>query len=267
MKLLYRCEDMSLHLPIHLLYTDIKMTSFESLLINRRSCRRYTEEQLTQEEVVTLLQAGLLAPTSKNSQSWQFLAVDDKEKLAKIAKCKEKGASFVDRAPLAIVVLADPLSSDVWIEDASVAASYIQLQAAALGLGSCWVQVRERFAGPGMTAGEYLHEVLNIPLQLQVACIITVGHAAKEYPAHDMTKLPWEKIALNEYPEIDPSDAVLQDKTEGGETTPGIDPTVSESFDPTLWESTALEVKSSGEVIDNKISLDGTPLEQLGNPE
>ncbi len=243
------------------------MNSFESLIINRRSCRKYTEESISQEQVVTLLQAGLLAPTSKNSQSWQFLAIDDKEKLAKIAKCKDKGASFVDRAPLAIVVLADPLASDVWVEDASVAATYIQLQAAALGLGSCWVQIRERFTGPGMTAGEYLHETLNIPLQLQVACVITIGHAAKKYPAHDLEKLPWEKIALNEYPEIDPTEAALQAETEDAELTPGIDTAVSESFDPELWESTALEVKSSGEVIDNKVSLDGTPLDQLGNPE
>ena len=245
----------------------MKMNSFESLIINRRSCRRYTEETLTQEQVVTLLQAGLLAPTSKNSQPWQFLAIDDKEKLAKIAKCKEKGASFVDRAPLVIVVLANPLVSDVWVEDASIAATYIQLQAAALGLGSCWVQIRERFAGPGMTAGEFLHGALDIPIQLQVACVISVGHAAKEYPAHDLEKLPWEKIALNEYPAVDPTEAALQSDTEDAETTPGIDPSVSDSLDPSLWESTVLEVKSSGEVIDNKVTLDGTPLDQLGNPE
>jgi hypothetical protein len=45
---------------------------------------------------------------------------------------------------------------------------YLQLQAEDMGLGSCWVQVRERFTASGMPSGEYVHEVLDIPLQLQV---------------------------------------------------------------------------------------------------
>lgn len=61
--------------------------------------------------------------------------------LQKLAACKKNGASFLESAALAIVVLANPMESDVWIEDASVASIFIQLQAEDLRLGSCWCQV------------------------------------------------------------------------------------------------------------------------------
>ena len=64
---------------------------------------------------------------------------------------------------LAIVVMADPLASDVWIEDAAIASIMIQLQAEDLGLGSCWVQVRERFTATGMPSDEFVHGILDIP--------------------------------------------------------------------------------------------------------
>lgn len=81
---------------------------------------------------------------------------------------------------MAVVVMADPLASDVWIEDASIASIMIQLQAEDLGLGSCWIQVRERFTATGMPSGEYVHTLLDIPLQLQVVSIIAVGHKGME---------------------------------------------------------------------------------------
>ena len=115
------------------------MENFSDLIKKRRSTRKFTEEELTQEQVVSLLKAGLMAPSSKRSNCWQFIVVDDKETLEKLSHCKESGATFVSDAALAIVVTADPMVSDVWIEDASVASILIQLQAEDLGLGSCWV--------------------------------------------------------------------------------------------------------------------------------
>ena len=103
-----------------------------------------------------------MAPSSKRSNCWQFIVVDDKDTLEKLSFCKESGAAFVKDAALAIVVTADPLASDVWIEDASIASIMIQLQAEDLGLGSCWVQVRERFTANGTPANEYIHELLDL---------------------------------------------------------------------------------------------------------
>ena len=119
--------------------------------------------------------------------------------VAKLAQCKEAGAGLIAGAALAIVVLADPLVSDVWIEDASVASLMIQLQAEDLGLGSCWVQVRERFTADGIQADEVVRDLLDIPLQLQVLSIIAVGHKGQERKPFDEANLQWEKVHINKY--------------------------------------------------------------------
>ena len=103
------------------------MEQFSDLIKNRRSMRKFTDQELTQEEVVALLKAALMAPSSKRSNCWQFLVVDDKDMLEKLSHCKEMGAAFLADAAMAVVVMADPLASDVWIEDAAIASIMIQL--------------------------------------------------------------------------------------------------------------------------------------------
>ena len=97
------------------------MENFSELIKNRRSMRKFTDEELTQDQVVALMKAALMSPSSKRSNSWQFVVVDDKEVLKELSHCKEQASSFIADAALAIVVMADPLASDVWIEDASIA--------------------------------------------------------------------------------------------------------------------------------------------------
>lgn len=161
--------------------------------------RKFTSEELTQEEVVTLLKSALMSPTSKRSNCWQFVAVDNKETLEKLSYCKAQSANFIADAALAIVVLADPMASDVWIEDASIASVMVQLQAEDLGLGSCWVQIRERQTATEAPSDEYVRGVLNIPLQLQVLSIIVIGHKGTERKPFDEEHLQWEKIYINRY--------------------------------------------------------------------
>ena len=175
------------------------MEKFSELIRNRRSMRKFTEEELTQEEVVSLLKAGLMAPSSKGSTPWQIIVVDDKETLTKLSGCKQVGSNFLKDAALAIVVVADPLASDVWIEDASIASIYIQLQAEDLGLGSCWIQLRERFAPDGTPSNEIVHEALDLPLQLQALSIIALGHKGMERKPFNEDRLQWEKIHINKF--------------------------------------------------------------------
>ena len=146
--------------------------------------RKFTGEELSQEDVVALLKAALMAPTSKRSNSWQFIAVDDKKLLSELSHCKEQ---------------ASALASDVWIEDASIASIMIQLQAEDLGLGSCWVQVRERYTATGMPSDEFVRGVLDIPLQLQVLSVIAIGHKGMERKPFNEDHLQWEKIHINKF--------------------------------------------------------------------
>lgn len=175
------------------------MENFSDLIKNRRSMRKFTGEELTQDEVVALMKAALMSPSSKRTNCWQFVLVDDKELLKDLAHCKEVGSAFLADAALAVVVVADPLVSDVWVEDASIASLMVQLQAEDLGLGSCWVQVRERFTATGMPSNEFVHGLLDLPLQLQVLSIIAVGHKGMERKPFDEAHLQWEKIHINKY--------------------------------------------------------------------
>ena len=59
--------------------------------------------------------------------------------LKKLAGCKKNGSAFLEGCALAVVVLANVMESDVWIEDASVASIYMQLQARGFGIGQLLV--------------------------------------------------------------------------------------------------------------------------------
>lgn len=175
------------------------MNNFQDLITKRRSTRKFTEELLKPEEVELLLKAALKSPASKSKNPWQFIVVEDKEQLVRLSQCKAAGSKPLENCVLAIVVVADPLSSDVWIEDASIASIMIQLQAEDLGLGSCWIQIRERFTVNDESSGEYIREMLDIPLQLQVLSIIAIGHKAQERSPFDDEKLQWEKVHIGKY--------------------------------------------------------------------
>ena len=172
---------------------------FKDLIQTRRSCRTFTTEPLTEEQTVALMRAALMSPSSHRTNGWQFVLVDDREKLHALSACKEHGSGLIDGAPLAIVVCADPLASDVWIEDASIATLMIQLQAEELGLGSCWVQVRRRKTIDGRDSDSVVRGILDIPESMEVLSIVAVGHKAVERKPFNEEYLQWEKLHLNEW--------------------------------------------------------------------
>ncbi|MBF0647790.1 nitroreductase family protein [Dysgonomonas sp. GY75] len=175
------------------------MTDFQQLIISRRSTRKFTDEPLSPEQVETIMKAALMSPSSKSANPWQFLLIEDKEMLDKLSYCKKSSSRLIAGCALAIVVLADPLTSDVWIEDSSIASIMVQLQAEDLGLGSCWVQVRERYTMSDTPSDEYIRELFDIPMQLQVLSVIAIGHKAQERPPFDEEKLQWEKIHIGKF--------------------------------------------------------------------
>ena len=175
------------------------MSNFAELITNRRSVRKYTETSLEPHEVEQIMKAALMSPSSKRSNPWQYVLVEDKETLKKLAYCKDTGCSFVENCALAIVVLTDPMQSGAYIEDASITATYIQLQAEDLGLGSCWIQIRGRETEAGQDSEDYVRQVLNIPMQMYVGCIIAIGHKQKPAKPHSEEDLQWEKIHVETY--------------------------------------------------------------------
>ena len=175
------------------------MESFATLIRNRRSTRQFTDQPLAPEQTEAILRAALMAPASKRKNPWQFVVVEDKEMLGHLAECKPHGAEFLRGCALAVVVLADVMVSDVWVEDASIASIYMQLQAEDLGLGSCWCQIRNREREDESGAGEYVRRLLDIPYQMEVLSIIGFGHKAQERKPFDESRLQWEKVHINKF--------------------------------------------------------------------
>ncbi len=175
------------------------MESLHELLVRRHSIRRYKNETIPAEDVTTILEAALLAPSSKSARPWQFVLVENKEDLARLSECKANGARPIANCALAVVVCADPSKSDMYLEDMSIAAAYMQLQATALGLGACWIQVRNRFAADGEDAQTIVREILGIPEELVVECIVTIGHPDEQRRPVDTSKLLWEKVHIDHW--------------------------------------------------------------------
>ena len=172
---------------------------FKDLVQMRRSHRKFTEQEIDGDDVKTILRAGLMSPTSKGQRSWQFVVVDDKTDLEKLSDAKDLGGQFLKGAALAIVVLGDPLQNDCWVEDGSIAAISMQYQAEALGLGSCWVQMRGRGLADGTPADEVIRGVLDIPSNLNTLCIIAFGHKADQRKPQNEDNLKWENVHADKY--------------------------------------------------------------------
>ena len=129
-------------------------------LKTRRSCRKFTDRRLSDDQIDRLLEAATLAPSARNLQPWAFAVENDSERIDALseavrAEVRERAESdpgldsyreliekptfnFFQRAPTLILVYGDT-SADYGISDAALAAYNIQLRAHDLGLGSLWV--------------------------------------------------------------------------------------------------------------------------------
>jgi nitroreductase len=177
------------------------MTEFKDLVKLRRSHRKFTEEEFSPEAVQLIMRAALMSPTSKSQRAWQFVVVDDKTDIEKLADAKNLGSQFMKGAPLAVVVLGDPMRNDCWVEDGSIAAISMQYQAEELGLGSCWVQMRGRGLDDGTPADEVIRGILDIPTNYSVLCVVAFGHKADERKPQNEDSLKWENVHIGKFSE------------------------------------------------------------------
>ena len=81
----------------------IKMDLLE-VMLTRRSTRKFNEDNISKDDLNRILQAALLAPTSMNRKPCNFMVVENKETLKKLAQSKDHGAELIAGANRAIVV-------------------------------------------------------------------------------------------------------------------------------------------------------------------
>lgn len=168
------------------------------LLRQRRSIRKYLDKEIEPEKIEILKEALLRSPSSRNIRPWRFVFVTNKSKLRTLSEAKQHGASFLRGASLGIVVCAEREKSDVWVEDCSIASTFVQLVAHSLRLGSCWIQIRKRDHNKEKTAEMFIKEALELADNYQIESIIAVGHPAEAKEGVSKSELEWDKVEMVE---------------------------------------------------------------------
>ena len=142
----------------------------------RRSIRQFQYAAVPEDLVRQLLEAAMLAPSSRNSQPWHFVVIDDAPLLTEYSR-RHRNAAMAANAPLAILVCGDPdleLSPGYWPVDCSAAAENMLLAAHALGLGAVWTGVYPR--DEHMTT---LCQLCQLPERTMPHSLIVLGYPAE----------------------------------------------------------------------------------------
>jgi nitroreductase len=161
-------------------------------ILTRRSCRSFTSETVSKEDIALLLKCAMQSPTAANRQSWNFIVIQDRTILNKIPGFQKYGG-FVTRAPAGILICGDSSKNpDMWAIDASIAAQTILLAAHAIGLGGCWLAVQPF---PDFIQG--FRDLLALPENIHPHCFLVIGHPAEKQPV--VNRFDEKKIHFDEW--------------------------------------------------------------------
>lgn len=156
---------------------------------SRKSVRHFTEEKVSSDQLITLAKAAMAAPTARNTQPWQIIAIDDRAILDSLSKALPY-AKMLEQAPAAMIVCGDMTKAmegegrQFWIQDCSAATENLLLAAEGMGLGAVWTAVypdNERIKGVSTT--------LNLPSYIIPLNVIPVGYPTGE----DVPKIKWNE--------------------------------------------------------------------------
>ena len=167
---------------------------FEEVLLKRRSVRKFSDEDVTKEQLDKILKAGLLAPTSMNRKPCNFLVVSNKDTLKELSEVKVHGSQFLAGANKAIVVIANTLQADTWIEDSSIALSFMHLMATDIGVGSCWIQIHLRESADGEESEKLVRDIVKVDDYFRIVGILALGIPDGEIKAHTLEDMDKSKV-------------------------------------------------------------------------
>lgn len=140
-------------------------------LKTRRSVRVFQDKSISRVELEKIVDAARFAPTARNVQPWEFVAITDKDKITKLAGLGQN-ASFMAKAAACIAVFSS--DTNYFLEDGSAATCNILLAATALGIGSCWI------AGDKKPYCQQVIDLLNAPAGMKLVSMIALGYPQEE---------------------------------------------------------------------------------------
>ena len=172
------------------------MVEFEEIINTRRSIRQYQDREVSDDDIIKILKAGMQAPGSRlGAEPWEFVVVKNRETLLKLGEIKPR----VSKAPVAIVLVANierAFYKSVWQQDMGAAAENMLLEAVNLGLGGLWNGV-----APDEDRMRAIGEIIGIDdiTDTKPYCIITVGYPADGWENKFMDKFDEERIYYEKY--------------------------------------------------------------------
>jgi nitroreductase len=153
----------------------------------RYSCRAYQDKSIEQDKLDSILEAARLAPSARNTQDWRFVVVTDWEIKCKVAGTTNRPEVF-EKAGAIITACSNSdeimrCGQAIGPIDVAIALEHICLQAADLGLGTCWI---------GSFDTNKVRKILAIPKDIAIIELMTVGYPADSKP--EPKREPIEKI-------------------------------------------------------------------------
>jgi nitroreductase len=163
-------------------------------IFGRRSIRQYSEKKIPANLINDILKAAMYAPSAMNYQAWQFVVINDKQKLDGILKVIPH-AEMLKSSQAAILICGDMKldnNIDYLQQNCSAATQNLMLATYALGLGSCWIgvyPVKEIIYG--------LQKMFNLPDTLLPISLVSLGYPAENPVADERFKM--EKVHFNQW--------------------------------------------------------------------
>lgn len=159
----------------------------------RASVRNYTDQPVDQAQLDRIIEAGRLAPSAKNRQSWRFVIIEDTDVRSGLRDAAF-GQDYVADAPVVIALCTTNIEYTMpngqlsYPIDLSMAASFMMLQAQHEGLASCLVTTFRE---------EDVKSLLTVPHKMRVVMLLTIGHARN--PGQRATRLPIKRIVSHNH--------------------------------------------------------------------
>ena len=146
------------------------MNTLEAIRL-KRAIRQFTDQSLPDSSILTILNAGRRAQSSKNTQPWNFIAISDKTTLKALSECG-RFASHLAGAALGVAIIhSDPGEKFQLMFDIGQTAAYMQLAAWELGIGSCIASIYE---------SDKARELLGFPPDMLLYIAISFGYPQDE---------------------------------------------------------------------------------------
>lgn len=159
-------------------------------IYKRRSVRSYTNENITDDIMLSLVKAGMNAPSARNKRPSEFIIIDDKETLNKLSEISPN-MFMLSKCNKAILVMGKE-TSEFWQQDLAASTQNILLEATSLNIASCWMGI-----APNENYENYFRNELGIHESFRILSIISLGYTDNEKEVNnffDETKVYYNKF-------------------------------------------------------------------------